>query len=387
MCVRVKLKIPTKTNTMIYGFTVLEILLMGSAVGVFLLVLVLIIMTQQSSSDQKPSVGFDDTLDDLPEKSVASPRSMDMRAPEKPAAPKEEMSAPSTEEVEPITELLEQEEVVESPKKLAIKEEVTVAQTVVKPVQSTPEEIEESDEVQPIHVEVAGEDLPDEEDFIPGQKLPINEGLVLWLDVFDPATLFQDSKGVVPITRDGQTLGRIADKSLDENHAVQIDADKQPEYKESIANGKPGLVFEEDYLEGLRGFGAGKSFTVFFVGQNQTKQDAWPGVFTTKPSGSHDESGKQGFAVFGEKDSYGFKFEMGDVYLNDSNKEESHLSLVVGSDNDNNDSNKYVVGDWVSLDQPFKGIISEIIVFDRDLSDEERSSIITYLQTKWLVSE
>lgn len=372
---------------MIYGFTVLEILLMGSAVGVFLLVLVLIIMTQQSSSDQKPSVGFDDTLDDLPEKPVSSPRSMDMRAPEKPAAPKEEMSAPSTEEVEPITELLEQEEVVESPKKLAIKEEVTVAQTVVKPVQSTPEEIEESDEAQPIHVEVAGEDLPDEEDVIPGQKLPINEGLVLWLDVFDPATLFQDSKGVVPITRDGQTLGRIADKSLDENHAVQIDADKQPEYKESIANGKPGLVFEEDYLEGLRGFGAGKSFTVFFVGQNQTKQDAWPGVFTTKPSGSHDESGKQGFAVFGEKDSYGFKFEMGDVYLNDSNKEESHLSLVVGSDNDNNDSNKYVVGDWVSLDQSFKGIISEIIVFDRDLSDEERSSIITYLQTKWFVSE
>lgn len=371
---------------MIYGFTVLEILLMGSAVGVFLLVLVLIVMTQQSSSEDKSAQGFDESLDDLPQKPSASPRAMDMRAPEKPTTPKDEMSAPSTDEVEPITELLDQEE-PESPKKLEVKEEVTEKETIVKVTEEAPEETEEPQEEKPVHVAVAGEDLPDEEEVVPGQQLPVNEGLVLWLDVFDPATLFQDSKGVVPITRDGQTLGRIADKSSSENHAAQLDADKQPEYKEAVANGKPGLVFEEDYLEGLQGFGAGKTFTVFFVGQNQTKEDAWPGVFTTKPSGSHDESGKQGFAVFGEKDSYGFKFEMGDVYLNDSNGEESHLSLVVGSDNDNNDSNKYVVGDWVSLDQPFKGIVSEIIVFDRDLSDEERSSIITYLQTKWFVTE
>jgi outer membrane biosynthesis protein TonB len=375
---------------MIYGFTVLEILLMGSAVGVFLLVLVLIVLTQQSSSEDKPAQGFDESLDDLPQKPSTSPRAMDMRAPEKPTTPKEEMSAPSTEEVEPITELLDQEE-PESPKKLEVKEEVTEKETIVKVAEEapeeTPEQTEEPQEEKPVHVAVAGEDLPDEEEVVPGQQLPVNKGLVLWLDVFDPATLFQDSKGVVPITRDGQTLGRIADKSSSENHAAQLDADKQPEYKEAIANGKPGLVFEEDYLEGLQGFGAGKTFTVFFVGQNQTKEDAWPGVFTTKPSGSHDESGKQGFAVFGEKDSYGFKFEMGDVYLNDSNGEESHLSLVVGSDSDNNDSNKYVVGDWVSLDQPFKGIVSEIVVFDRDLSDEERSLIITYLQTKWFVTE
>jgi hypothetical protein len=371
---------------MIYGFTVLEILLMGSAVGVFLLVLVLIVMTQHSSSEEKPAQGYDETLDDLPEKPATSPRAMDMRAPEKQVTSKEEMSAPSTDEVEPITELLDQEE-PEAPKKLEIKKEITKTETVVKAVEETPGIEDDPKEEKQIHVTVAGEDLPDEEEVIPGQQLPVSEGLVLWLDAFDPATLFQDSKGVVPITRDGQTLGRIADKSSNENHAAQIDADKQPEYKEAIANGKPGLVFEEDYLEGQRGFGAGKTFTVFFVGQNQTREEAWPGVFTTKPSGSHDESGKQGFAVFGEKDSYEFKFEMGDVYLNDSDGAESHLSLIVGSDNDNNDSNKYIVGDWVSLDQPFKGIVSEIVVFDRDLSDEERSSIITYLQTKWFVTE
>lgn len=384
---------------MIYGFTVLEILLMGSAVGVFLLVLVLIVMSQQTSGEEKPAQGFDETLDDLPEKPSTSPKSMDMRAPEKPTTPKEETIEPSTEEVEPITELLDQEEPEvsekpEKPKKLEVKEEVTEAITVTKVVEEEPElseeledTVEEPKESKSVHVAVAGKELPDEEELVPGEELPVNEGLVLWLDTFDPATLSQDSKGVVPITRDGQTLGRIADKSPQENHAVQLDADKQPEYKEAIANQKPGLVFEDDYLQGLHGFGAGKSFTVFFVGQNQTKEDAWPGVFTTKPSGSHDESGKQGFAVFGEKDSYEFKFEMGDVYLNDSDGAESHLSLVVGSDTDNNDSNKYIVGDWVSLDQPFKGIVSEIIVFDRDLSDEERSAIITYLQTKWFTAE
>lgn len=53
----------------------------------------------------------------------------------------------------------------------------------------------------------------------------------LWYDPSDLSTLFQDSAGTTPVTADGQTVGKILDKSGRGNHATQATTSKQPLYK------------------------------------------------------------------------------------------------------------------------------------------------------------
>jgi len=55
----------------------------------------------------------------------------------------------------------------------------------------------------------------------------------LWLDPGDIATLFQDDAGTIPVTADGQTVGRILDKSGNSNHAIQATAASRPTYRTS----------------------------------------------------------------------------------------------------------------------------------------------------------
>jgi hypothetical protein len=349
---------------MIYGFTILEILLIGSAIGTFLLVLMLLFMSQKDTDQESPVKGYDENLADITQPKEPA-KSMDMQTTKLTSADSKTLnsiqtSAPVSKPTAPVND----EETTF--KKLKIEEKPT-----------------ESNIVKVTHKPALEQDKRYEDTNDTTEPLPVMRGLVLWLDVAEQSTLSQDSKGLVPVTQQGQKVGRLADKSGFANHAVQIDSDKQPTYLEKSTNDNPGIVFDDSYMEGLKELGANKTYTIFFVGQKHTKDNTWPGVFTTKPSGSQDESGKQGFAVFGEKNSYGFKFEMGDVYFNDSNKEESQLSLVVGTDSDNNSSNKYILGNWITLDQGFTGMICEIIVFDRALADEERNLITTHLQTKW----
>lgn len=52
-----------------------------------------------------------------------------------------------------------------------------------------------------------------------------------WYDPSDLSTLFQDSAGTIPVTADGQPVGKILDKSGRGNHASQATAASRPLYK------------------------------------------------------------------------------------------------------------------------------------------------------------
>ncbi len=54
-----------------------------------------------------------------------------------------------------------------------------------------------------------------------------------WYDPSDLTTMFQDSAGTVPVTADGQPVGKILDKSGNGNHATQSTAAQRPLYKTS----------------------------------------------------------------------------------------------------------------------------------------------------------
>lgn len=54
-----------------------------------------------------------------------------------------------------------------------------------------------------------------------------------WYAPHDPSTLFQDSAGTVPVTADGQPVGRMLDLSGNGNHATQATTSLKPIYRTS----------------------------------------------------------------------------------------------------------------------------------------------------------
>lgn len=62
-----------------------------------------------------------------------------------------------------------------------------------------------------------------------------------WYNVANTASLFQDDAGTIPVTADGQTVGRISDLSGNNRHLVQATALNAPVYR--TAGGKHWLDF------------------------------------------------------------------------------------------------------------------------------------------------
>ena len=53
----------------------------------------------------------------------------------------------------------------------------------------------------------------------------------VWFDPSDLSTMFQDSAGTIPVTADGQPVGKILDKSGCGNHATAPNASSRPQYR------------------------------------------------------------------------------------------------------------------------------------------------------------
>lgn len=53
----------------------------------------------------------------------------------------------------------------------------------------------------------------------------------VWLDPSDLKTMFQDVNGLVPVTKDGDPVALIKDKSGNNNHATQTTATRRPIYR------------------------------------------------------------------------------------------------------------------------------------------------------------
>ena len=58
-----------------------------------------------------------------------------------------------------------------------------------------------------------------------------NNEIGVWYDPSDLSTMFQDAAGTLPVTGDGQPVGKILDKSGRGNHATQATTTARPLYK------------------------------------------------------------------------------------------------------------------------------------------------------------
>jgi hypothetical protein len=83
-----------------------------------------------------------------------------------------------------------------------------------------------------------------------GQDLPVTNGMLLWLDATDPATLFQDDS-FTTLAEAGDPVGGWLDKSGNEYHATQSDTNKQPSYDATAMNGRPAVRFEGPAAHGM----------------------------------------------------------------------------------------------------------------------------------------
>lgn len=75
------------------------------------------------------------------------------------------------------------------------------------------------------------------------EALFANSEVGAWYDPSDLSTMFQDSAGTTPVTADGQTVGKILDKSGRGNHATQATEASRPMLQQD-GNGKYYLAFD-----------------------------------------------------------------------------------------------------------------------------------------------
>lgn len=110
-----------------------------------------------------------------------------------------------------------------------------------------------------------------------GQTPPVTDGMLLWLDATDPATVFQDVNQNTPAAV-GDQVGLWLDKSGNEFHATQEDDFIQPDYAAGVMNGQAALRFSGADFDGMAiddGLILDRPYTVFIV--NQYYDDAFQG--------------------------------------------------------------------------------------------------------------
>ncbi len=91
--------------------------------------------------------------------------------------------------------------------------------------------------------------------------------LVSWWDLSDISSLFQTDDTSTPVTADGDTIGRVNDKSVNGHNIVQATAAKRPLYKTGILNGLSVGRFDgvDDLLTVTTPAALANDWTIFMV--------------------------------------------------------------------------------------------------------------------------
>jgi hypothetical protein len=230
--------------------------------------------------------------------------------------------------------------------------------------------------------------------------------LQLWLDAHDAATIQTSGSDVV----------LWEDKSGNDNNAVEVGAIYNPTYESSVMNGKPAISFVDNQYSTLKTpwetlFESDNTdYTILIVFKytdpesNQilfkAAEDHLTGEngatlvrsYTTSHSGAYKINGVNNFANIETKVEYGTNVNVatlrksadkGTVFLNGvqqgSEKTISNPLKRTGFD-------LFLGHNGGRDNKSFRGYISEFLVFNRGLSDEELDDITRYLGNKWEIS-
>lgn len=215
-------------------------------------------------------------------------------------------------------------------------------------------------------------------------------GLQLWLDSSDPATLYQDTGGLIPAFNDGDPVALWKDKSGNARNASQSTADYRPALKTSVQNSKNGIRFDgtNDFLSGA--YGTTFSTWSLFVVCKFTSASLYPMVYTDGNNELRLYSGTGILEIISQNDPLvrdtvscvgsaiiatpingsSFTLYKNGISLGTGVTQRALASTFYISSRGG--SNYYMVGD-----------VYEIIAYNAELTTTQRQQVEQYLNQKW----
>jgi hypothetical protein len=231
-------------------------------------------------------------------------------------------------------------------------------------------------------------------------SLPAVAGQVLWLDADDTATVL-DAEG--DNAASGAFSGSVStwqDKSGSGFH-VTATAGQAPVYNATGLNGNGVLTFDgvNDKLTRATAAIAGDDLTMFIVFNKTTPGTNRDAIFEAGSGSARnavfvgDSANKIGYYVNSVFYNYSTNYTAGNYELSSVVHNTAAISLFdnaapVGTPTGLTRiaTNGLFVGDDSSGGDNLQGSIAEIILYDRDLTADERHDVETYLASKWGLS-
>jgi prepilin-type N-terminal cleavage/methylation domain-containing protein len=236
--------------------------------------------------------------------------------------------------------------------------------------------------------------------------------LMLWYDsvsnnVYSVDADFKDKLTI----ENNTTISRWKDSSLEKNHSIQSTSGNQPAFQKNSINNIHSLYFDgvNDFLEFSGNFLVNKNYTIFVVekkGNCASLKNCsliggfLDGIFTSastllnfgyygnnKIRYSHLNSQTTLFSEFNypknnEPNIHNIIFtsEYGSIYWINN-------SILSSNSSKKNPLASYSKGRIAQKQNDYyNGNIGEIIIFDRDLIENERYSVMEYLSKKWAIT-
>ena len=226
---------------------------------------------------------------------------------------------------------------------------------------------------------------------------------ILWLDAGDKDSIVESSN----------LVSSWLDKSGEGNHAAQATSTNQPTYTAGAVNGKATLSFDgtDNHMDiaGLSGttFGSNGGVTIFMVARQPVFDNTGAGFYFGGQSGDPTTQNYLGAGTSGG-DSMDFRMYGGSgtgaevaTFYQDTLRHNIHVGLwdktnvsiyfngkQGGTTTSNVTSSNWTTDEAAKIGESAGGAytnmhISEIILFNRNLSDAERQQVELYLSRKW----
>ena len=234
--------------------------------------------------------------------------------------------------------------------------------------------------------------------------LTVTANLQLQLDAFDMASLAQNSDGSSAVTTNGQPVGYWSDKSGAGHHANVTTTSKRPVYTATAFNGMPALNFDSAFAQEIwanYNIANGSPFTIAIVYRQTSLAGGNHALFGNDNGGWDRFQGLAGGANYGISNggwqNYGQAAAMNNtdpiryVFISRPGVTNGSEIWVNGSrvaqfteGHDGSNTAQIAIGN-ISPNNGWNGNIQvgEVVAYGSALSDAERNTLDTYLNTKW----
>lgn len=224
-------------------------------------------------------------------------------------------------------------------------------------------------------------------------------GLSLWLDASDSSTLFQDAAATTPATATNDPVGAWLDKSGNGRHATQATAGNRPVISGTLVGARRGLSMTgtQSLMTGGPNLSLSQPTTIFAVIRTGTSAQSGTILdFSNNPrqiltwdggSGTCRAWAGAGFIVTGGAQPLTATSMI--VAFNGSASRaavNSRSFWAFGNPGINGTAAGAVLGNWTTFDQPLRGQIAELGIYNRMLSDSEVDRLNSYLASKYAIA-